>query len=166
MLHTVDYLGNTPQQSGYHLKIDLCKSCEENVFFICALGIYGNRIETILKHKGSFWSRAEMFTLALPLDETHLVAVRGLHTKKIQPKCANKESSSKRRCFVRQGLTDLPYATAKDLIQSRRIYNRVASLSLVSFCHSSVMSWSRLTFYISISLFRRAIISYRSLSSC
>ena len=41
----VDYLGNTPQQSGYNLKIDLCKACEENFFFVYSLGIHGNRIE-------------------------------------------------------------------------------------------------------------------------
>ena len=43
-----------------------------------------------------------------------------------------------RRNYVRQGQTDLLYASAKDLIQSRRIQIRVASLSLVSFRHLSV----------------------------
>ena len=45
----------------------------------------------------------------------------GLPTKKFQPKCVNKESLSERRYFVWQGLTDLLYANAKDLIQSGRI---------------------------------------------
>ena len=42
------------------------------------------------------------------------------------------------------------YANTKDLIQSRRIYIRAASLSLVSFLHLSVMSQGRLISYINI----------------
>ena len=41
---------------------------------------------------------------------------------------------------LREGLTDLLYAHAKDLIQSGRIQIRVASLFLVSFRHLSVLS--------------------------
>ena len=72
----------------------------------------------------------------------------GLSTKKFQPKRPNKESSLERRYFVWQGLTDLLYANGKDLIQGRRIKIRVASLSLVSFRHSSVLSLRQLTSYI------------------
>ena len=39
-----------------------------------------------------------------------------LPTKKFQPKWVDKESSSERRYLVRQGLIDLLYANAKDLI--------------------------------------------------
>ena len=59
------------------------------------------------------------------------------------------QSASTRRArrndyFVLQGLTDLIFANAKDLIQSRRIQIRVASLSLVSFRSLSVLSAGRL----------------------
>ena len=60
-----------------------------------------------------------------------------LPTKKFQPKCVNKESSLEWCYFTQQGLTDLLYTNAKHLIQSGRIWIRVASLSLVSFCHLS-----------------------------
>ena len=58
---------------------------------------------------------------SLPLNGTHLDAVRGLITKRFSPKCANKKSSSERRYFVLQELTDLLlYADARDLTQGRR----------------------------------------------
>ena len=53
-------------------------------------------------------------------------------TKTFSPQCINK-NSSERCCYVRSEQTDLVYANAKDLIQSWRIYIRVASLYLASF---------------------------------
>ena len=61
-----------------------------------------------------------------------------------------KESSSERRNYVRAERTDLLYANAKDLLQSGRIYIKVASLSLVSFRHLSVLARGRLISYINI----------------
>ena len=61
--------------------------------------------------------------------------------------CVNKESSSERRNYVGQGQTDLLYVNANDLIQSRRIQIRVASLSLASFRHLSVCWWPTYILY-------------------
>ena len=55
------------------------------------------------------------------LDETHLDAVRGLIQLRGFAQCVNTESSSERRNYVRAEQTDLLYADAKDLIQSRKI---------------------------------------------
>ena len=52
-------------------------------------------------------------------------------------------------CYIRSEQEDLLYAYAKDLIQSWRIYNRVA-LSLVFFRLLSVLVWGRLISYINI----------------
>ena len=75
----------------------------------------------------------------MEINGTHLDVVGGLITKRFSPKCVNGKSSSKRHYFVRQELTDLfLYADAKDLIEGRRIYIRVASLSSVFFRYLSV----------------------------
>ena len=65
--------------------------------------------------------RRQDYTNQSPLDEAHLVAARGLTHQEVSTKCVNKRRSSERRYFVRQSLTDLLYANAKDLIQSGRI---------------------------------------------
>ena len=70
-------------------------------------------------------------------------------TKTFSPQCVNK-NSSERCCYVRSEQTDLLYANAKDLIQSWRIYIRVASLSLLSSRHLSVLGRGRLISYIKI----------------
>ena len=70
-------------------------------------------------------------------------------TKTFSPQCINK-NSSERFCYVRSEQTDLVYANAKDLIQSWRIYIRVASLSLLSSRHLSVLVRGRLISYIKI----------------
>ena len=70
-------------------------------------------------------------------------------TKTFSPQCINK-NSSERCCYVRSEQTDLVYANAKDLIQSWRIYIRVASLSLLSSRHLSVLVRGRLISYIKI----------------
>ena len=70
-------------------------------------------------------------------------------TKTFSPQCINK-NSSERCCYVRSEQTDLVYANAKDLIQSWRIYIRVASLSLLSSRHLSVSVRGRLISYIKI----------------
>ena len=117
----------------------------------------------IPKYRSHFYVQKQ-----LPLDETQLMSPwEALSTKKFQPKCVNKESlarASKRRYFVRQGLTVLLMLMTRTWCKVEEF--RVASLSLVSFHHSSVSSWGRLTSYISISSFRRTILSYRFLSSC
>ena len=70
-------------------------------------------------------------------------------TKTFSPQCINK-NSSERFCYVRSEQTDLVYTNAKDLIQSWRIYIRVASLSLLSSRHLSVLVRGRLISYIKI----------------
>ena len=54
------------------------------------------------------------------------------------------------RNYVRAEQTDLLYADAKDLIQSRRIYIRVASLYLLSLRHLSPLLGCRRISYINI----------------
>ena len=46
--------------------------------------------------------RDYQITVLIPLDETHLVVVRGLIKKEVSPKCVNKESSTERRSYNRQ----------------------------------------------------------------
>ena len=86
------------------------------------------------------WYLIRMYYL---LDKTHVV-VKG-RTHQVSTKVCQE-----RRYFIGQGLTDLLYANAKDLIQSRRVYIRVASLSLISFCHLSVFSLGQLISYINL----------------
>ena len=75
------------------------------------------------------------FTLSWysPLSEIPLDVVRRLIQLKGFNQCINKESSSERRNYIQVQQTDLPYANAKDLIQSGRIQIIVVCLSLVSF---------------------------------
>ena len=70
-------------------------------------------------------------------------------TKTFSPQGINK-NSSERCCYVGSEQTDLLYVNAKDLIQSWRIYIRVAPLSLLSSRHLSVLVWGRLISYIKI----------------
>ena len=56
---------------------------------------------------------------ALPLNETHLYAVRELIYPRGFAQCVNKLSSSERRNCVRTEQTYLFHAEAKDLTQSR-----------------------------------------------
>ena len=90
----------------------------------------------------------------------------GLSNYKVSPQCINKKSSSEWCCYVQKGQKDLLCANVKDLIQSWRIWIRVASLSLVSFRHLSVLVWGWLMSYINIYLlYADDIISNRFLSS-
>ena len=54
--------------------------------------------ELLLEHH----VRAAMFTYPVPLDDTHLVMVRGLIHQDISPKCVKEESSTERRSYKRQ----------------------------------------------------------------
>ena len=90
----------------------------------------------------------------------------GLSNYEVSPQCINKKSSSERCCYVQSEQTHHPYGNAKDLTQSWRIYIRVASLSLVSFRHLSVLLRGWLITYMNIyHLFADANISYCFLSS-
>ena len=74
----------------------------------------------------------------------------GLSNYKVSPQCINKKSSSEWCCYVQKGQKHLLCANVKDLIQSWRIWIRVASLSLVSFRHLSVLVWGQFISYINI----------------
>ena len=47
-------------------------------------------------------SKLELFTKAVPLDETHSVVVGGLIHQEVSPKCNNEESSTERHRYNRQ----------------------------------------------------------------
>ena len=90
----------------------------------------------------------------------------GLSNYKVSPQCINKKSSLEWCCYIQKGQKDLLCANVKDLIQSWRIWIRVASLSLVSFRHLSVLVWGRFISYINIYIiFVSSIVSYHFLSS-
>ena len=69
-------------------------------FFDLKVTPYSPRNNNLLRLPKANTSRYR--TQPLPLDETHLVVVRGLPTKKFQPKCVNEESSTERRSYNRQ----------------------------------------------------------------
>ena len=89
-------------------------------------------------------------TGALHLDQTHFDVVRRLIYLRGFTQYVRKESSSQRHNYFRAEQTDLLYAYAKYLIQTRRIQISVASLSLVSFCSMPAFHGSRLISYINI----------------
>ena len=102
----------------------------------------------------------------VPLDETHLHAVRGFIQLEILNQCMNKKSSLDQYYYVRAEQTDLFYAYVKNLIQRGRIQTTVTSSSLVSFHHLPALAPSGPTYilYQCISPFRWRITSYRLLS--
>ena len=69
-----------------------------------------------------------------------LVQWWGLSNDEVSIQSINKKSSLEWCYYLQLEQTDFLYGNAKDLIQSRSIKIRVASLSLVSFCHLSVLS--------------------------
>ena len=111
--------------------------------------------------------KGRQLTITSPSMKPTLTRWGGFSNKEVSPQCINKYSSSERCGCVRQGLTDLLIAYAKDLIQCWKIWIRVASLSLVSFRSFSAWSGPIYFLYQYISSFRRIlnIISYRFLSS-
>ena len=58
-------------------------------------GIEVNQLAS-LNIRNEFW-RGSSIAISLPLDETHLVLVRGLIHPKVSPKWVNEESSTGRR---------------------------------------------------------------------
>ena len=76
--------------------------------------------------------------------------MRGVSNWEVSNQCINMKSSSERCCYFRLGQTNFLYANSKNVIQSKRILIWVASLSLVSFLHLSVLWSGRLTSYIKI----------------
>ena len=88
----------------------------------------------------------------------------GLSNQEVLHSVSNKESSSERRNYVQQEQKDLLYADAKNLIQSRRMWIRVASLSLAFF--ATRRFWVEADLYptsiYTILLSARYIISYLS----
>ena len=116
-------------------KIHLIKFSQKKLFNDTSITVYGQPLKV---------------TQSVPLDETHLDAVRWLIQLRDFNKCINKKSSSERYYYVRVEQTDLLYANPKNLIQSGRIWIRVASLSLVSFCHLSVLDQGQLIYYVNV----------------
>ena len=93
-----------------------------------------------------------------PLDESHFDAVRRCRPVRQQGELVGTTQ-------LRSSRTDFLYVNANDLIQNGGIYITVASLSLVSFRHFSVLDQGRLTLHQYISSFREPNISYHFFSS-
>ena len=82
------------------------------------------------------------------LNETHLDVVKDLIQLRTFSQYINNKSSSERCYYVWTEQTDICYANAKKLLQSGKIYIRIAFISLVPFRHFSFLDRSRLISYI------------------